>query len=123
MPATTLQKKVRDSGIELLRLVCIFLIIAHHYYRWGGYPAFTWESICFKECMIDSKYIEIELTEASDYEDKVAMQKFVNQLRQNDISVSIDDFGTGYSTFNALKDLNVNIIKLDIYNFSCIYTL
>ncbi len=66
-----------------------------------------------KEFDIDSKYIEIELTEASDYEDKVAMQKFVNQLRQNDISVSIDDFGTGYSTFNALKDLNVNIIKLD----------
>lgn len=49
MSATTPQKKVRDSGIELLRLVCIFLIIAHHYYRWGGYPAFTWESICFKE--------------------------------------------------------------------------
>ena len=49
MPATIPQKKVRDSGIELLRLVCIFLIIAHHYYRWGGYPAFTWESICFKE--------------------------------------------------------------------------
>jgi EAL domain-containing protein (putative c-di-GMP-specific phosphodiesterase class I) len=66
-----------------------------------------------QEFDIDSKYIEIELTEASDFEDKVAMQKFVNQLRQNDISVSIDDFGTGYSTFNALKDLNVNIIKLD----------
>ena len=66
-----------------------------------------------QEFDIDSKYIEIELTEASDFEDKVAMQKFVNQLRQNDISVSIDDFGTGYSTFNVLKDLNVNIIKLD----------
>ena len=66
-----------------------------------------------KEYNIDSKYIEIELTEASDFEDKVAMQKFVNELRQNGISVSIDDFGTGYSTFNALKDLNVNVIKLD----------
>ena len=66
-----------------------------------------------KEFNIDSKYIEIELTEASDFEDKVAMQKFVNDLRQNGISVSIDDFGTGYSTFNAIKDLNVNVIKLD----------
>ena len=66
-----------------------------------------------QEFNIDSKYIEIELTEASDFEDKVAMQKFVNELRFNDISVSIDDFGTGYSTFNALKDLNVNVIKLD----------
>ena len=66
-----------------------------------------------KEYRIDSKFIEIELTEASDFDDKVAMQKFVNELRQNGISVSIDDFGTGYSTFNALKDLNVNVIKLD----------
>ena len=65
------------------------------------------------ENRIDSKYIEIELTEASDYEDKVAMQKFVDILRKNGITVSIDDFGTGYSTFNALKDLNVNVIKLD----------
>ena len=66
-----------------------------------------------QEFNIDSKYIEIELTEASDFEDKVAMQRFVNDLRFNEISVSIDDFGTGYSTFNALKDLNVNVIKLD----------
>jgi len=66
-----------------------------------------------REYKIDSKYIEIELTEASDFDDKVAMQKFVNGLRQNSISVSIDDFGTGYSTFAAIKDLNVNVIKLD----------
>lgn len=62
---------------------------------------------------VDSKYIEIEITEVSDFEDKVAMQKFVNKLRQRGISVSIDDFGTGYSTLNVLKDLNVNVIKLD----------
>ena len=66
-----------------------------------------------KDYRIDSKYIEIELTEASDFEDKVAMQKFVNGLREHNISVSIDDFGTGYSTFAAIKDLNVNVIKLD----------
>lgn len=62
---------------------------------------------------IESKYIEIELTEVSDFEDNQAMQKFVSQLRARDISVSIDDFGTGYSTLNVLKDYDVNIIKLD----------
>ena len=66
-----------------------------------------------KEFNIDSKFIEIELTESSNFEDKIAMQKFVNGLRQHGISVSIDDFGTGYSTFAAIKDLNVNVIKLD----------
>lgn len=62
---------------------------------------------------VKSQYIEIELTEVSDYDDSVAMQNFVDTMRKNNISVSIDDFGTGYSTLNVLKNFNVNVIKLD----------
>ncbi len=62
---------------------------------------------------VDSKYIEVELTEVSDYEDCQAMKAFVDVMRENGISVSIDDFGTGYSTLNVLKNFNVNVIKLD----------
>ena len=79
-----------------------------------GNPNLTEDILAImKEYQIESKYIEIELTETSNFEDKVAMQKFVNGLRQHGITVSIDDFGTGYSTFAAIKDLNVNVIKLD----------
>ena len=66
-----------------------------------------------KKYNIDSKYIEIELTEVSDFEDSVAMQNFVNKLREKGISVSIDDFGTGSSTLNALTNIDANIIKID----------
>jgi EAL domain-containing protein (putative c-di-GMP-specific phosphodiesterase class I) len=66
-----------------------------------------------KKYNIDSKFIEIELTEVSDFEDSVAMQNFVNKLREKGISVSIDDFGTGSSTLNALTNIDANIIKLD----------
>lgn len=62
---------------------------------------------------VEGKYIEVELTEVSDYEDSLAMQKFINVMRQNGIAVSIDDFGTGYSTLNVLKNFNVDVIKLD----------
>lgn len=62
---------------------------------------------------IDHSLIEVELTEVSDYEDSVAMQKFITIMQKNGISVSIDDFGTGYSTLNVLKDFNVNVVKLD----------
>ncbi len=62
---------------------------------------------------VDSKYIEIELTEVSDIDDNMAMAQFVNIMRQNGVSVSIDDFGTGYSTLNVLKNFDVNVIKLD----------
>ena len=62
---------------------------------------------------VESKYIEIELTEVSDYEDYKAMQDFIAIMRKNGVSVSIDDFGTGYSTLNVLKNFDVDIIKLD----------
>ncbi|MCQ2123157.1 MAG: GGDEF domain-containing phosphodiesterase [Fibrobacter sp.] len=62
---------------------------------------------------VESKYIEIELTEVSDYDDCEAMRRFVTEMRSNDISVSIDDFGTGYSTLNVLKNFDVSVIKLD----------
>lgn len=62
---------------------------------------------------IDSKYIEIEVTEISDYDDISVFEGFINKLKHNGISVAIDDFGTGYSTMNILKKLNVDVIKLD----------
>ena len=62
---------------------------------------------------IKGKYIEIELTEVSDFEDTIAMQKFIDVMHQNGIAVAIDDFGTGYSTLNVLKDYNINVVKID----------
>jgi diguanylate cyclase (GGDEF)-like protein len=62
---------------------------------------------------LDGKYIEVELTEVSDFDDTVAMKKFIDIMRQNNIGVAIDDFGTGYSTLNVLKDYNVSVVKID----------
>lgn len=62
---------------------------------------------------IDHKYIEIELTETSAYDDFDTLCSFVSTLRQNGVYTSIDDFGTGYSSLNLLKNLPVNVIKLD----------
>lgn len=62
---------------------------------------------------IDTKYIEIELTESSGYYDLGALTHFVSCMNEANVSISIDDFGTGYSSLSLLKDLNVNVIKMD----------
>lgn len=62
---------------------------------------------------IDSKYIEVELTEMSGYENYDALADFVAKIKKAGIQTSIDDFGTGYSSLNMLKDLDADIIKLD----------
>ena len=66
-----------------------------------------------KKYDISPKYIEVELTEMSGYESYETLSCFVQTMRENGVSTSIDDFGTGYSSLNLLKDLNVDIIKLD----------
>lgn len=62
---------------------------------------------------VESKYLEIELTEMSGYENYEALCVFIDNMRSLGIKTSIDDFGTGYSSFNLIKDLNADIIKLD----------
>lgn len=62
---------------------------------------------------IDPKYLEIELTEMSGYVDFKAMTDFVTAMHDYGISISIDDFGTGYSSLTLIKNLPVDVIKLD----------
>lgn len=67
---------------------------------------------------IDGKYLEVELTEMTGYDDLTAMRAFVDEMKANNIATSIDDFGTGYSSLNLLKELDVDVIKLDKSFFS-----
>lgn len=62
---------------------------------------------------VSTEYIEVEITEMSGYEDFESLVEFVNEMKINGITTSLDDFGTGYSSLNLIKDLNVDIIKLD----------
>lgn len=62
---------------------------------------------------IEKKYLEIELTESSGYDDFEAMNEFVNRMKDEKIYTAIDDFGTGYSSLSLLKDLDIDVVKLD----------
>lgn len=37
----------------------------------------------------------------------------VNGLREHGISTSVDDFGVGYSSFNLIREIPWNVIKID----------
>lgn len=57
--------------------------------------------------------IEIELTESAFFDDKKLMLYTINKLKKYGFLVSMDDFGSGYSSLNSLKDMPLNILKLD----------
>ena len=62
---------------------------------------------------IDGKYLEIEITETSFFENFEALDRFVTRMHENGIKVSLDDFGTGYSSLNLFDSLDLDTVKLD----------
>lgn len=59
------------------------------------------------------RYIEIELTESAFFDDKNAMIRTISKLKEYGFAVSMDDFGSGYSSLNSLKDMPLDVLKLD----------
>ena len=57
--------------------------------------------------------IEIELTESAFFDDKTALVSTIKKLKEFGFVVSMDDFGAGYSSLNSLKDMPLDVLKLD----------
>ena len=74
---------------------------------------------CEKLLALHDKYriptdmIELELTETMFVQSHEQMINFIEKLHKLGFVISIDDFGSGYSALNLLKDMAVDIIKLD----------
>lgn len=62
---------------------------------------------------VPRKYIEIELTETAMLYNSDALIAFLDNLHEEGMQFSVDDFGTGYSSLGLLKNLPVDVLKLD----------
>lgn len=62
---------------------------------------------------IEGKYLEIEFTELCEYKDLAIMDSFVQAMQAHGITITIDDFGKGYSSFDLIRMLDMNVIKID----------
>ena len=58
--------------------------------------------------------LNLEITESAYTDDPEAMLDMVAQLQKYGFLVMMDDFGSGYSSLNMLKDIAVDVIKLDM---------
>lgn len=62
---------------------------------------------------IPAEYLEFELTESVFLDNQDNAVKIIDEMRSMGFLVSIDDFGAGFSSFNLLKNLPVDVLKLD----------
>ena len=67
-----------------------------------------------KEFDIDQKNLRIEVTETSMMTDIDDKMRILDKFRENGIIVEMDDFGSGYSSLNMLKDMPVDVLKIDM---------
>lgn len=67
---------------------------------------------------IPVKYLRIEITESAIMGNSARANEIINKLHQCGYIVEMDDFGSGYSSLNVLKDIELDILKLDMLFFS-----
>lgn len=67
---------------------------------------------------IPPHYLNLELTESVFSEDAELIQRAVNYLHDAGFTILMDDFGSGYSSLNILKDVDLDVLKIDMKFFS-----
>ncbi|MEG1895990.1 MAG: EAL domain-containing protein, partial [Oscillospiraceae bacterium] len=63
---------------------------------------------------LDPSHIRIEITESAYMDNSELLLSTIANLQSSGFVVLMDDFGSGYSSFNALKDIPVDILKIDM---------
>lgn len=67
-----------------------------------------------KEYDIEPSRLRIEITETVMMNGSAERMKILDELRQAGFIVEMDDFGSGYSSLNLLKDMPVDVLKIDM---------
>ena len=74
------------------------------------------ERICslVQRYRIPPSLLQLELTESAYTSSPETIKKTMYELRENGFTLLMDDFGKGYSSLNVLKDIAVDVLKIDM---------
>jgi diguanylate cyclase (GGDEF)-like protein len=63
---------------------------------------------------VEAGRLRLEITETALVDDPVKSAAVVARLRDKGFIIEIDDFGKGYSSLSMLKDINADVLKIDM---------
>lgn len=98
----------RQHGIPPIR-IAVNVSPKQFYY---GNIAETVASV-LKETGLDSKWLELELTESQMLDDSAATRQIMQNLKRLGVGLVLDDFGTGWSSLSYLRQFAIDRIKVD----------
>jgi len=66
---------------------------------------------------VDPAHLKLEITETAFVLDVKKQMELVRRLQDFGFIIEIDDFGSGYSSLNSLKEIEVDLLKMDLKFF------
>lgn len=63
---------------------------------------------------IPPRLLNLEITESAYMENPFVMQDVVKALHEKGFLIMMDDFGSGYSSLNTLKNIQIDVLKIDM---------
>ena len=66
-----------------------------------------------EKVQIPTKFIKLEVTETVLMENVKASIELFNEVKEMGFKIALDDFGTGYSSLNYLRNIPLDILKID----------
>ena len=66
-----------------------------------------------EESKINPHNLTLEVTESLAINDMNRMKGIMNAIREMGIRIALDDFGTGYSSLNHIREIPLDVIKVD----------
>ncbi|MEG1777956.1 MAG: EAL domain-containing protein, partial [Angelakisella sp.] len=67
---------------------------------------------------LEPELLKLELTESGYTDNPAAMKKVMKQFQSNGFTIMMDDFGSGYSSLSLLKDITIDVLKIDMHFLS-----
>ncbi|MBD5543953.1 MAG: GGDEF domain-containing protein [Lachnospiraceae bacterium] len=66
-----------------------------------------------QETGLNPENLTLEVTESLAINDMRRMKEILNRIRQLGVRIALDDFGTGYSSLNHIREIPLDVIKVD----------
>lgn len=131
MPGSFIPQLEEDNAIleldwYILREVCAFLEkrqeegiycvpVAVNFSRLHVYEDDFVEQLCgiTDQYSVPRKLLEVEITESAFVERSEKIAEWIGGIRDAGFRVAIDDFGSGLSSLSFVKDISVDVLKID----------
>ncbi len=66
-----------------------------------------------EDTKIAPQNLTLEVTEGLAINDMARMKQILGQIKGLGVRVALDDFGTGYSSLNHIREMPIDVIKID----------